>query len=237
MQRLSRNAVLRRQEDRRLVRVRRIAARIAERVGSLVADVSDRKGHSRSKRLLKTEVPRIERRQKKRVGSGSRINRVTRIRQQSAGRHRDRRRRWRSSGQSERSAQWTTCCYDLLAGEDWKILRRSMPKDRTEDADVKAASITTANDCLRIYLVGDADAWAVGVVVPAPVHIAGNLAHTRDIQIAGVHIKQGALPCRIDRLGEVELVAQTIVHGQLRRNSPGVLRIEEVAFLELLRVR
>src|SRR5262249_8645340 len=69
-----------------------------------------------------------------------------------------------------------------------------------------------------------------------PVHVAGDAAYARDVQVAVIRVQQRSVPRGVDRLGEVELVAKTVVNRQLRACPPGILRVEEVAFLEFLRI-
>ena len=118
-----------------------------------------------------------------------------------------------------------------LVGEHRQVLRDVVAEGDAEHADVVGAAVAGADDGLRVQLVGDADARrevgqrGLDVAVHADAVLAG------DHDFAGGEVLEAAVVLAVDVLREVDLPAQADVHGELRRDLPGVLHVGEEAVL------
>ena len=84
----------------------------------------------------------------------------------------------------------------MLIGQDREVLGDGVTEDGSEDAGVKAASVTNTEDRLIVQLVGDANARRKLLVQRnAPAHIRWNITDACNVQVAIVEIQQG-LHCR-----------------------------------------
>ncbi len=82
-----------------------------------------------------------------------------------------------------------------------------MTEERAENSDVEASSIAGADYRLRVKLIGDADTRSKILEVLRSIHRCVIRAVTRNVKRAGRQIGEAALPCSVDRLGEVNLPA------------------------------
>ncbi len=87
VQSLASYAVLTGQEQSRFVGVGVVAVAVTQCVGSLVADVRNRQGESRSEGTLYAQVPGVDRREVERLGASLGADLVCLCRQQAVGRH------------------------------------------------------------------------------------------------------------------------------------------------------
>src|ERR1039458_6604422 len=119
-----------------------------------------------------------------------------------------------------------------------------MSEDRSEYPQIEAASVTAANDRLRIRRPRDADAWIPPVGRRIPSHVGRHISVARDPQIAigliaaraAVEFRQSTLSLSVHRLGEVKLVAHSVVDRKRGQRPPAILEVEEISLLKFLRV-
>ena len=96
---------------------------------------------------------------------------------------------------------WWRC--DLLVRQNRKVLRDGVTEDRTEDADVKAASIARANDGLVSKLIGQSDARSehlLFLIVPA--HVSRDSADACHVQVAVIQIQERPFPSALTDSGK-----------------------------------
>ncbi len=116
---------------------------------------------------------------------------------------------------------------ETLIGEHGEILGDHVTKERAENSDIEASSIAGADYRLRVELIGDADTRSKILEVFRSIHRCVIRAVTRHVKCTGRQIGEAALPCSVDRLGEVNLPAQAQVESQVGRQPPSVLDITE----------
>src|ERR1700722_7357884 len=125
---------------------------------------------------------------------------------------------------------------DGLVGQHRQVLRDGMSKERSEDADVVAASVAHANHRLGVYFIGDSKPRGKLFVVVASVSVHADAAVPCHSNHAFRKHREAAVPLTVYILRRVELPAQAVVHGQLLSRAPGVLRVQEIPVLSLNRI-
>ena len=106
-----------------------------------------------------------------------------------------------------------------------------MTKDRAKGADIETPSITHPYHGFRGYLISNAKAWRqVGETV-LYIAVQRDAIHTGDHDFARIDVNPTSFSIACYRLRIVNLPAQTVVQGQLGRDTPGILPVEELAIL------
>src|ERR1700722_2919807 len=125
---------------------------------------------------------------------------------------------------------------DGLVGQHRQVLRDGMSKERSEDADVVAASVAHANHRLGVYFIGDSQPRGKLFVVVASVSVHADATVTCHSNHAFRKHREAAVSLTVYILRRVELPTQTVVDGQLLSRAPGVLRVQEIPVLSLNRI-
>ncbi len=102
---------------------------------------------------------------------------------------------------------FTAWLNNRLVGQDRQVLGRRMAEDRTEDAQVEAPSVTRADDCLGIQLIGDADARAKWPYKSDPNPCSSRNFRTLRLADSRSAGSESAIALAIYRLREVQLIA------------------------------
>src|SRR5438105_4251004 len=116
-----------------------------------------------------------------------------------------------------------------------KILVDGVAKNRTEHADVIAATIAHANHGLGIYLISDAKTGSE--IGPGILHVevVVNTAFAGNADGGGAQVEQATVILAVDRFWEINIPTQTIADAQLGSSAPSILAVEEPALLPLRR--
>ena len=107
-----------------------------------------------------------------------------------------------------------------------------MAEERTENADVVAATVAYTKHRLFIELIGSSKPRSE-VVAVLDATIERIVAYPRDENLTGVQIEETAVAGLIHGLRVNHIQPQSVVEGQLRRDAPGVLAVVEVTPLPL----
>ena len=112
-----------------------------------------------------------------------------------------------------------------------------MAEQRSEDADVEAASVTHADHGLGVDLVGDSDAGSEELPVGGGATVVTDAAVARDANHAFRQDRETAVAFAVHKFRSVVLPAQAIVDGQFVSRAPGILAVEEVSILSFYCLR
>ena len=237
MQRPPVNAVPGRKKCRFLVGIGAISVKCAECVRAFVTHISHGEREGWANRLLNAQIPSVDRRQTQRIWPRLDGNVVIRRRQQSIGRHSRKYIGRRTCAQRKGSRRCSgSIVVDTLIRQNRKILGNRMPKNGTEHAQVKASSVTRANDCFGMPLVGKPNPGGKRFPGWAPSQIAGNTAYSGNADESIVQIHQAPVLRSICGLRKIQFPAKAIVYGQLGSHTPRILSVEKQPLLKLLRV-
>ena len=107
----------------------------------------------------------------------------------------------------------------LLVREDRQVLRDHVPEDGAEDAEVEASSVTGANNGSRINLGSQAHSRIPCIGSFAPSQIAWNTVRLTQHACSrpsrrNRSLHQRAIPCAVDGLGEIKLIAKAQISRQ-----------------------
>ena len=208
-------------------------------VVAVVPDVSDGKYAAGSDLPLDGEVPGIDNRQPDGVVAGKRKNigrnavredgiavRTFRLSCKDGGGVQRRRTLSQREDREPRVGR-----VERLIGQNGKVLRDVVAEGNAKDPDIVRAAIPSADDGLRIELVGDSHARGEVLVRRVDVAIQTDAIFTRDHHFTGGEVLEAALVFAVHVLREIDFPTNSVIHGQLRGDAPSVLDVGEEAIL------
>ena len=138
-------------------------------------------------------------------------------------------RRTLSEGKNACEVRWGV---KVLHPKNRQVLRHRVAEQRTENADVIAATVAHTKDCLIVELIGRSQPRSK-VVAVLDAAVERNVAHAGDENFTCVQVEETAVAGLVDGLRVDHVHPQSVVDRQLRGDAPCVLAVVEVTPLPL----
>ena len=143
-------------------------------------------------------------------------------------------RAWRPRRQVEHAIE-VVGRVEILDRQNRQVLRDAVAEDRSEHAEVVAASVAASDDRFLVDLVGRADTRRP-VERVLDVTVQPDAADTRNPDEAGVEIEESGVPRLVHGLRIEDVESQPVVQRQSTVHTPRVLRVVEMPPLPFARV-